>query len=237
MHNDQEYLRLGKEKVRENKLEEAERYFLLALRENNKCAEAFAQLGTLYFDQGKFNRAISAFQKALQIDPHHTDSAISLSVLYNDLCRYKEAELVFQRAREAIREKKSGRDPYIDEKIAEKHAELGDFYAKYRRYDEALEEYLKAIALCENFPMAKLKVAKVYEVKGQGSKALRELKKLKSTNSEFLPARIQLGLLFYSNGKILDAIKEWETVLDRDSSHQEAQMYLRMARQASVTQI
>lgn len=233
----EEYLRLGKDKVNQNKSEEAERYFLLALKENNELPEAFSLLGTLYYDQGKFNRSINAFQRALQLDPHHTDAAISLSILYNDIGRYKEAELIFNKAREAIKKSKDGRDPYIDQKIAEKHLELGDFYAKYRRYDEALEEYTKATNLNDQSPEAKLKIAKICEVKDQKQRAIRELKKLKSTNPNYLPALLQLGLLYYSIGKILDAISEWECVLNKDPSHTEAQMYLHMAQQATTTQL
>ncbi|MFC2074643.1 tetratricopeptide repeat protein [Bdellovibrionota bacterium] len=236
MTKDEELIKRGKEFLRKQDLAEAERCFLNALKENNSSSEAFAQLGNLYYDQGKFNRAISAFQRTLQIDPHHTDAAISLSVLYNDIGRYEEAEIVFLRAREAIERKRDGRDPFIDNKIARKHAEVGDLYTKYRRYDEALEEYIKAFTLKEDFPQVKLKMAKIFELRGQHHKALRELKKLKTVNSDYLPARIQLGLLHYSKGKVIEAIKEWEKVLDRDPSHQEAQMYLRMAREATITQ-
>lgn len=231
----EEYLRLGREKVNQNECEEAERFFLLAIKENNELSQAFAELGTLYYDQGKFNRSISAFQKALQIDPHHTDAAISLSILYNDLGRYQDAEIIFNKAREVIKKRKDGRDPYIDQKIAEKHVELGDFYAKYRRYDEALEEYFKATNLHDTSLEAKLKIAKICEVKGQKQRALRELKKVKSTNPNYTPALIQLGLLFYSQGRVLDAIREWEVVLNRDPQNQEAQMYLKMAQQATQT--
>ncbi|OGQ37216.1 MAG: hypothetical protein A3F16_04200 [Deltaproteobacteria bacterium RIFCSPHIGHO2_12_FULL_43_9] len=235
MSRAEEYLKLGRERVNQNKFEEAERYFLQAIKENNELSQAFAELGTLYYDQGKFNRSISAFQKALQLDPHHTDAAISLSILYNDLGRYQDAEKVFTKAREIINRRKDGRDPYIDQKISEKHIELGDFYAKYRRYDEALEEYCKAVNLNDDSCEAKLKIAKICEVKGQKQRAMRELKKIKSTNPAYAPALIQLGLLLYSQGRVLDAIREWEVVLNRDSQNQEAQMYLKMAQAATTT--
>ena len=64
---------------------------------------------------------------------------------------------------------------------------------------------------------------------------MQELQQLKAEAPEFLPARIQLGLLHYSQGNVLDAELEWEGVCAVDPTNREALAYLDMARRARVT--
>ena len=45
-----------------------------------------------------------------------------------------------------------------------------------------------------------------------------------------LESQIQLGLTYYSIGRTPDAIREWDAVLEKDPSRDEARMYLRLVR-------
>jgi tetratricopeptide (TPR) repeat protein len=86
------------------------------LQRPQKNPEVFQMLGTIYYDQGKFNKAIKTFQRALEIDPSYTDASVGLSIILNDIGRYDEGKKVFQDAKKLI-DLRSGRaDPYIDEK-------------------------------------------------------------------------------------------------------------------------
>ena len=62
---------------------------------------------------------------------------------------------------------------------------------------------------------------------------MQELEQLKNETPAYTPARIQLGLLHYSQGNQLDAELEWESVLNIDASHREARAYLEMSREPS----
>jgi hypothetical protein len=75
----------------------------------------------------------------------------------------------------------------------------------------------------------RIRRAKAYAKKGFLTRSMQELQQLKSEHPHFLPARIQLGLLHYSQGNILDAELEWEGVLTLDSQNREAKAYLQMA--------
>ena len=52
---------------------------------HSKNPEVFQMLATIYYDQGKFNKAIKTFKKALEIDPSYTDAAVGLSIILNDI--------------------------------------------------------------------------------------------------------------------------------------------------------
>ena len=104
--------------------------------------EIFQMLGTIYYEQGQFNKAIRTFQRALEIDPSYTDASVGLSIVLNDIGKYDDAKKVFLDAQEYLSKKAGQRDPFIDEKLASKHEELGDLYCQYKRYKEGLDQFL-----------------------------------------------------------------------------------------------
>ena len=50
-------------------------------------------------------------------------------------------------ANHSVSIRSSGEDLEVDRKFAVKHLEIADLYFRYRRYDEAIEEYAKAASL------------------------------------------------------------------------------------------
>ncbi|MBI2604694.1 MAG: tetratricopeptide repeat protein [Deltaproteobacteria bacterium] len=196
---------------------------------------ALQLLGTCHYFEGRPARSIECFKKILAIDPKHTDAAISLSVMYNDIGKYDEASRIYRVANQSLQLKKPGADEILDRKFAIKHVELGDLYFKCHRYNEALEEYSKAINLDPSELRVRVKLAKVYAKKGFVSRSLQELQLLCHEHPGFLEGRIQLGLMFFSQGNVIDARAEWERALSQDPHNPEIQTYLEMARNASET--
>src|SRR3954463_1579690 len=103
---------------------------------NNRIPEVFHMLATIYYDRSEFSKSIKHFKRALEIDPTYTDASIGLSIILNDLGRYDEGKAIFKEAQEALNEKKQKNDPYADEKLSEKHMQLGDLYFSFQRFDE-----------------------------------------------------------------------------------------------------
>jgi len=194
--------------------------------------EGYYLLGVMYYFQGQVGLTVENLKKALFIDPRHTDAAVCLSVLYNDIGKYDEARKVFEQANQSVAHKRTGDDLRIDRKFTVKHLELADLYFRYRRYDEAIEEYSKAARLDPTNLDLVIRRAKALSKKGFLTRAMQELQQLKNEHPHFSPARIQLGLLHYSQGNILDAELEWEAVLEMEPHHREAQAYLQMAKKA-----
>ena len=56
---------------------------------NPKNFEAYFYMGNIFHIQGQLGKAIKAFNKVIELDPNHTDAAISLSVILNDIGRYE----------------------------------------------------------------------------------------------------------------------------------------------------
>ena len=212
---------------------------IIESEDNN--VEALFLLANIFHINGEIGKAIKAFNKVLNINPEHTDAAISLSVLYNDIGQYEDAKKVFDTANERVKGKNKGsglmEDKHINKKFASKHYELADLYLSYNRYDEALFEFNKVVGLDSENLEARIKIAKVYAKKGFTSKAIEELRNLKNEEPSYAPARIALGVIHYGNGNVLEAQSEWVKVLMKDPFHSEANMYLNLSRTATETNL
>lgn len=225
----------AKEKIKSRSFSEAEQELFSAIQTNPQGHEAFFLLGGLYHDQGKFDRAVAAYKKALLLKPNYTEVSLSLSILYNDLGHYEEGRLIFNRSRKQVESEEY--DPCLNEKLSQKHMELGDLYERYDRFIEADHEYQKAFDLTPNDPHIILKRAKLYEKEGKGSQAVKLLQELLGKDAKFTPALVRLGLAYYTQGRMIEALGEWEKALDLEPNHPEALMYIEMAQNASITKI
>jgi len=213
-------------KLQTKKFKEAEELIEKSLLVEPDSSDAYYLRGLLRSYQGKLIESIDDLKRALHLEPKHTDAAVCLSVILNDIGRYDEAKKIFEQANQSVFLKQIGDDEQIDRRFAVKHFELADLYFRYRRFDEAIEEYNKAILLDPNTAELRIKRAKAFAKKGFITRAIQDLQQLKNERSTDLAVRIQLGLLHYSQGNALDAELEWESVLEMDPVHREAIAYL-----------
>jgi tetratricopeptide (TPR) repeat protein len=204
---------------------------------NSRNPEIFQMLATISYDKGQFNKAIKTFRRALEIDPTYTDASVGLSIILNDLGRYDEGKQVFEEAKNLLDKRKGQSDPWLEEKLASKHEELADLYFQYQRFNEALEQLLKALKLSSRKTEMTMRIAECFVKLGDGERAIRELKTLIKDFPQYLPARMKLGLVFYNLNLIAEATEQWENVLYREPQHAEAKKYLKMAQAAGITKM
>ena len=227
-----ELLETAREHFREGNYRVAESLLQQLVLHDGRNPEVFHMMATIAYDQGKFNKAIKTFRRALEIDPTYTDASVGLSIILNDLGRYEEGKKVFVEAQEALAKRSTEADPYIQEKLATKHDELGELYFQYKRFDEALEQYFKALSLSSRKAELKMKIVECFLKKDDGARALKELRTIVQEYPQFIPARLKLGLIYYHAKKVVEAVEQWETVLLRDPEHPVALKYLQMAQES-----
>ena len=222
-------LAAARDAFRENRYTLAEPILNQLILKNAKSPEVFHMLGTIYYDQGKFNKAIRAFRRALELEPTFTDASVGLSIILNDIGKYEEGRQVFDEARELLARQTSQEDPYINEKFSIKHDELGEMYFHHARFKEALEQYYKALSLSNRKPELTMKIVESFLRLQEKDKALRELRGLVKEYPGFLSARVRLGRILYDAGDVGGAIEQWEATTHRDPNHSEAKRLLRQA--------
>ncbi|MGZ3692012.1 MAG: tetratricopeptide repeat protein [Pseudobdellovibrionaceae bacterium] len=207
------------------------------LLQNTRNPEVYQMLATIYYDKGQFSKAIKTFKRALEIDPTYTDASVGLSIILNDLGKYDEGKQVFLEAQDQLEKKNGKNDPFIDEKISAKHEEIADLYFQYKRYNEALEQLLKAKKLSTRKAEITMRIAEVHVQIGQSDRAIKDLRALIREYPHFIPARLKLGVIYYNSNNIAEATEQWENILIRDPQHPEALRYLKMAQAAGITSI
>ena len=217
----------------EGKIEDAERLYLILLDRNpHGYADVYNNLGQIYFAQGLLEKAAQSFEKALALNSKYTEASLNLVVTYNEMKKFGEAERIFSKAAEVVKEAGPSEDPFIQGKLANEHAKLGDAYYGLGRYKEALEEYYKGHRLRPKFPDILTKIGITLREQGALDEAIQFFEQAKSVNPNYITALIHLGLVHYSRGNTEKAIQEWESVQTIDPAHRGVQAYLALAKKS-----
>lgn len=198
-------------------------------------AESQYILGTIFHRENRLGEAVDRFKRALQLDPHFTDAAISLSVIYNDTGHYQEGAQIFQQAEKSAIRKPGAPTPSIvlAKEISAKHMELGNLYRSLQRFDEAANEFLKAGRVDPDNVDARILLAKTHAQRGQLKVAQGELENLVRDKPDHVNARVHLALLYHAQGNVVDAQIELQEAQMKDPGNKQVQMYLDMTRQAT----
>jgi tetratricopeptide (TPR) repeat protein len=189
-------------------------------------ADVFNKLGVIYHQRGAFGRAAKAFEKALELNPRYTEAALNLAVTYNNLGRYDKAMTAFQNAARFQQTGAGALDPFIRGKLANQHADLADIYFDLALYDDAIEQYRKAVNLGPKFADLRTKLAVAYREKGDYDQALQEFQEALKINAKYVPAYLHLGMTYYMRGHIDRAVRVWKTALKASPNDKSVQVYL-----------
>lgn len=68
------------------------------IRQDPNNAEAWAHLGNLYYDAGKAQQAVDAYEKSLELKPGDTSVMVDCGVMYRELGNYEKALEYFRAA-------------------------------------------------------------------------------------------------------------------------------------------
>lgn len=223
-----EYFNEGHYKIVEPMLQQ-----LMIIDDRNP--EVHYMAGTLYFEKGQLKKALASFKKSLEIDPNFTDSSIGLSIILNDLGRYGEGKQVFEEAYALMKQKDaSGSEPYVNEKLAQKHEELADLYFLYKRYEEALENYNRAADFSKNHLNYKIKAVDSLINMKLLSRALKEAQAVEERYSHNVDLLLKIAQIYFQLNNVEKAEEYWEKVLSQDPSNAEAKSHLRYSQREVV---
>ena len=219
----------GKHYFENQEYELAQPLLLKLVQNKDGFADVHNMLGVIYHHHGQFSDAIKHFEKALKINPNYTEALMNSAVLYNDLGKYKRARELFEKVKAKSKQGKGKMDASVRDKLANQHNAVGDMYKGIGFYDEAIEEYDKAISLAPHFYDIRLKKAICLREGKKFDAALKEFNQIIKENPKFSSARVQKGVALFASGKTKQAIGEWQEVLEKNPDNELAQMYLKLS--------
>lgn len=193
------------------KYAKAEELFKKVIAKRKEFADIHNFLGLIAHEDGRYSEAIKSFTRALKINPRYTEAMLNLSILYNDVGQHENAKKLVSRSRkDAKAKKKAAMDPFIRSKLANKHADVADWYKGVGLFKEAIAEYKKALYLEEGYADIRTKMGVCLRELGDNKGAIEELKKAVKTRGKCVDAHIQLGITKYAMGKKTEARKIWK---------------------------
>ena len=214
----------------ESRYNEAERIFLQIMHHRPQgYADIYNKLGFICQWRGEFQKAAEFFEKALELNPSYTEAALNLAVTYNEMGMYEKAMETFSRAANVVKTHPKSLDPYVRGRLANEHARLGDIYYAICLYDEALDEYRKALTLRPNLVDIMTKIGITLREQGALDEAIRIFMRAKEVHPRNTQAFIHLGITYYMKGFVDLARKEWEALKEVDPNSHEANLYLALA--------
>jgi len=207
----------------------AEQYLTEVVEQNQSFADVYNMLGVIYHDQGQYQKALRAFEAALRLNPGYTDAALNLAVTYNDTGKYKEAQETYRHAlsRSGVSEGKL--DRYVQGKLANMYADIGDVYLSAGLYPEAIAELQRALSLCPTFVDIRARLAGALRDSGRRADAILEYEEVVRQNPAFVPGRLNLGLCLFAAGRLPEASDQWNEVLRVSPGNHSAELYLKFA--------
>lgn len=208
----------------------AQRLFEKVIQNKKGFADVYNYLGLIAHEEGRFADAIKSFKQALMLNPHYTEAMLNLSILYNDMGQYEEAKKLVNLSRKDAQSVRTVLDPFIRSKLANKHAEVADWYAGVGALNDAIAEYKKALSLEEKYADIRTSLAVCLREKGDLKGALEELTKATKTSPKYADAHIQLGLTHYTMGKKAEALKVWKVAAKKFPANKTVKMYLTLAK-------
>lgn len=221
---------LGKEAFEHQDYKKADRYLNQVIQSGSEFADVYNMLGIIYHQEGKYEKAVQSFEKALEINPNYTDASMNLAVIYNDMGLLDKAKVVYLDAQARAQTKVSpkGLDPFSLGKLSNLHKDVADVYLSYGMYEEAIEEYTRALTLNPDFVDIRTKLGIALRDSRKYDDALVHLKRAVSERSDYTPAFLALALCYFKMGKTKEAKDILTKVTKSEPGNKIAALYLKM---------
>ncbi len=170
-------------------------------------------LGNVYMENQKPRMAILSYRRAIFLSPSF---ATAHSCLANAYLADGEVGRAIYHYNQALRNG-SREDMAI-------YGNLGMAYEVKGMFDEAIEQYERALEVDSTSVMARLGIAESYSRKKQHDKAIEAYKDLIQTNEEFMRARVyySLGVAQHQDARFKEAIDSYARAIEVDSTFAEA---------------
>jgi len=170
----------------------ARRHLRAAERLGFDNAGILNNIGSVWFNEGRFAEALRLFAEASKADPGLVIALMNIASCYLKMGRYDMAISVYKSLPTDFGY------PYI-------HVVAGDAYLKTGRYDAAIAEYLKALKEEPKLACAFNNLGTAYDALGQADKAIAAYKRAIEIDGDFASPYNNLATIALRQGRLLRA--------------------------------
>lgn len=193
---------------------EAAQLFTLYTEKHPENAWGHFMLGLAAWKSGESDRALSAFDRALELDPNHRKSMYNSSRVLLEKGRAQEA---LERIEQAL-----SQEPMSTEGLRL----LGRAKYQLGKVDEAIEAYRRALATDDRDVWSMNNLGLIYIEQERSSEALAPLARAVQLRSNAPVFQNNLGVALERSGYPVAAAKAYEAAIQVDSSYTKASVAL-----------
>ncbi len=197
-------------------------------------ADAFHMVGLSYHLIGHPERALEAFESALELNPRYVEAHIHRGIVLGELGHSESAAEAFATAREIASDFRGELPRHHAGKLANLHAELGEAYAEAGALTEAIEQYQAALRLRPEFHDLRYRLGRLLLEAGRSLEAREEFERVVRARPEAPDPQASLGLACYVSGDSAAARTVWEQLLRERPEDLRAKAYLAMLERGAV---
>jgi len=185
-------------------------------KENKNNNELFASAERFYSDglsflrSGNYEKALSYFKKAVEMNPLHADAYFGMGYCNGELGRWKEAINSYKQAIE------------IKPRYAEAYNNLGIAYYNLGRFEDAVKSYKRAIEIKPDLAEAYNNLGMVYCKLGRRKDEIESFKKAIRIKSDYAEAYLNLGVAYSELGRWKEAIELFKQAVKIKPDYAEA---------------
>lgn len=191
-------------------------------------ADAFNLMGLSYQLIDQPDKALRAFDKALELNPHYVEAHIHRGVVLAHLGRETEAQREFERARETGTARADGLASHHAARLANLHADLGEAYVEAGQTPLAIVQYEKALELGPTFHDLRYRLGQLLLESGRSLEAREAFEAVMRARPGSPEAKGSFGLACLMTGDPHTARSTWRDLLREHPNDPRAKAYLAM---------
>lgn len=217
--------------INDGKANEALYYLQIAAKNNPDYADIHNYTGAALSLLGRYDEAVKSFIKSIELNPKYIEAHVNLGLTYSLMGKIEEANKEFAIVEELeISKSKTEKEIGFSAKakIANLHKDIGLLYIEIKMYEEAVDEFRKALRLTPDFPDLSFYLAKALSEKGDLTEAINILEDLIKRKNDFIAAYLLLGRCYYKISDIKKAKEIWEEGHKLDPTNAKLSSYLSM---------
>lgn len=182
---------------------------------NDQNAAAFSNRGNCRTSQGKFDDAVSDFNRAISLSPEEPDPYLGKGVALEGLKQYRDALQAYEEANRRSLTKYRTADAVAINNMGNAHGALGEWDDAFTLYKQAADMDSRFVFALANEALA------LYQLGRDDEGALKKMKFLTRKYQRFADMHAAVAMALWEKGSRTQAEDEWFKAVGLDARYED----------------